>query len=179
MNIKAVSFFLLLLIFGCVDPEEVVVNSAELYFDIPEYVDQYEAEHDSYNVIKEVTLNNKTESKNIDGYNLSKELELMKGFDINKPSMGGKYDKQEIQQEDGSLLTTYTAKEPELKTQSVKILRNQDKIEEIKIEGAQKTILSENKQTIIFAPEKSFNLVSEDKNRFGNKLTKEILIKFI
>jgi hypothetical protein len=168
----------MLFITGCVNPEEVVVNSAELYFDIPTFVKNYENTHSNAKVTKKVVLNNKEETQEIADYNLKQELDLMSAFDINKPSMGGKYTKNEIQEDNGAIRTVYSANEKDLKTQEVEVIRSQNEIVTIKITGAQKTILSENNQSIIFAPEKSYHLLSEDKNTFGKKIKKEILITF-
>lgn len=178
MSRSVTSILVLLFIIGCVDPEEVVINSAELYFDIPTFVQNYEESHSNATVTKKVVLNDKEETKEIEAYNFKQELDLMSGFDINKPSMGGKYTKKEIKEENGEVRTVYSANEKDLRTQEVEVRRNQNEIVEIKITGAQKTILSENKQSIIFAPEKSYHLLSEDKNRFGKKIKKEILITF-
>ena len=176
------SRLLLILSFSCFffTACEVDSNTVERveYFDIEEYVTNFlKNQTNTFDVEKTVALNGEYESKTLKAYDISKELEMMKKFNINKASLSGKYEVSTINNE-SSETTIYTALEESLFTRTLTVTKEKNVISQIKIEGLRQSILSESKQTVIFAPEKSFQLISEDNNRYSKDLEKEILLKF-
>lgn len=169
---------LLISIIACNNPEEAINENPELYFDLELFVDDYiKTGKVNFDVTKKVTLNGKEEIQELKNYNINLELELLKKFNINKPSLGGKYEVTE-DTDGGEDVTIYTAIEDDLRTEKLEVRRSENEVVYIKVEADQKSILSDNKQSVIFAPEKSYHLISEDNNRFSKVLKKEILITF-
>ncbi|WP_235298690.1 hypothetical protein [Portibacter marinus] len=144
------------------------------YFDLETYIkDLSEEVKNQQNVRKTVTLNGVTETKNIGTYTITPELNMMNKYNINKPALAGKYEENK----QGSQ-TVYTAKEDDLITRKLTVETKNNEVTRIEIDGLQKTILSESKQTIVFVPKASFLLKSEDLNRFTKDITKEVLIEY-
>jgi hypothetical protein len=157
---------------SCTTEEEATKSVG--YFDLEKYnqelVDLIKVRS---SVIKTVKLNEEIEIQTIENYNMSPELAMMNKYNINKPSLAGKYDVKE----DGEN-TTYTANEEDLITRVLTITKKNNEVTKIEINGLQKSILSESKQTILFTPETSFLLISEDKNKYNKDLKKEVLIEY-
>ena len=173
---------LLILSFSCVlfTACEIDSNAVDRvdYFDIEEYIVNIQNNQSkTFDVEKTVVLNGEPESKTLKAYDISQELAMMNKFNINKASLAGKYEVSTIKNEN-SETTIYTALEEKLFTRTLAVTKEKDVISQIKIEGLRQSILSESKQTVIFAPEKSFQLISEDNNRYSKNLEKEILLKF-
>ncbi len=153
---------------------EEAVTQGVGYFDLENYLVGLSAEQKIQpSVEKKVLLNGVEESKHLENYDITPELEMMKKYNINKVSLAGKYKVENVDN-----TTTYTALEDDLITRKITIEKSGDDIINLEITGLQKSILSESKQTIIFAPEKSFYLKSEDENKYSQDLTKEVLIEY-
>ncbi len=164
--------FVAILLFSCSTPDEQ--QEAVFYFDIEQYIsDLSEASLVIDRVEKTVALNEAEETLTITSYDLSPELEMMKKYNINKASLAGKY--QVVEKGE---FTIYSAIERDLLTQKLTIRKQGEEVSMIEIEGYQNSILSESKQKIVFKPSESFQLVSDDDNKYNNDLVKEILITF-
>lgn len=166
--------FAILLIFiaACQAPE--ANSSATEYFDIEKYNDEISSDLQRIPIAsKTVKLNELEETQELKDYILSSELEMMNRYNINKTSLAGKY-----KEEKNGQSTIYSALEDGLRTRRLSIEKNNKDVTRIEINGFQKSVLSESTQTIIYVPNKSFRLISEDKNRFTKDLKKEVLIRF-
>jgi hypothetical protein len=157
---------------SCVS-EEVVTESVA-YFDLEKYNKELlDSIKIRSKVTKTVKLNEKEEVQTIQDYDMSLELAMMNKYNINKASLAGKYD---IKDEGSTVI--YTANDDDLITRVLTIEKKNNEVSKIEIQGLQKSILSESKQTIVFIPEKSFLLISEDKNKYNKDLKKEVLIEY-
>ncbi len=171
---KLLHSFLILLVMASCNTEEVG-RDVSLYFDLEDYVGQLSSDQKTFaEVNKIVKLDQQEESKKISTYDLSDELNMMKKYNINKAALAGKYKVEESDTE-----VVYTALEDGLSTSLLRVRKSKDQVSAIEITGLQKSILSESRQTIIFAPERSFLLKSEDNNKFTKDITKEVLIEII
>lgn len=169
----SIGIFFVMLIFSSCISEEAATESIG-YFDLEKY---NEGLLDSIKIRRSVTktvrLNEVEEVQNIEDYDMSPELAMMNKYNIDKASLAGKYDLKE----EGNTLT-YTANEDDLITRVLTIEKSNNEVSKIQIQGLQKSILSQSKQTIVFIPEKSFLLISEDKNKYNKDLKKEVLIEY-
>lgn len=163
---------LTLLIAGCASQESA--NKSVGYFDIETYIKELpEWVITQAEVKKTVKLNDQVESETIRDYSILPELNMMNKYNINKPALGGKYKEEKKDNK-----TIYEAIDEDLITRTLTIERNGDVVSRIEIEGLQKSILSESRQTIIFEPNKSFFLRSDDVNRYTKDIAKEVLIEY-
>ena len=155
---------------------EVNKATVQVYFDLESYVDRIiEKEVTIPNVKKTVRLNGKEETKELNNYDLSPEIKMLKKYNINKVSLSGKYDVKTSQNE-GFEKVEYIANEEDLKTRNISIWKKGDEIQKIEILAVQTSIMATSNQKIVYEPNKSFQLVSEDNNKYSNDLMKEILI---
>jgi len=165
------AFILLGLLASCTSSEELEASVG--YFDLEKYNDRFAQITQLKQVSKTVILNEQEETQVLKDYDITPELTMMNKYNINRVSLAGKYSEKV----EGNK-TTYTALEEGLITRKLSIDKKSDQVTRISIDGLQKSVLSESVQTIIFEPNKSFRLVSVDKNKFSKDLKKEILITY-
>lgn len=169
---RTIIIFTVFLFAACATQESATKGVG--YFDIETYIKELSEEATlQQNVKKTVSLNGKAETENLSSYNITPELNMMNKYNINRPALSGKYN---VLSEGDK--TIYTAMEEDLITRTLTVEKNNNQVVSIEIDGLQKSILSESRQTIIFAPEKSFFLKSEDQNRYTKDITKEVLIEY-
>ncbi len=169
--------FITVLCFSCIEQQEIMDTNT--YFDLEKYVSELKesGNFEFKKVTKYAKFNGKQDSLILDNYDISAELEMIKKYNINKASLAGKYAVEEMKTDTLETIL-YTALEDNLLTRSLAIEKRNKELRLIKIVALQKSVLSLSKQTIVFAPNKSYQLISEDENKYSNDLMKEILIKF-
>lgn len=151
----ALCSFLLLFVFSCQQKQESNAIEEDYYFSLSRYFKE-EAKRLSTlpkPIRKEVSRNSVTETKTIEIENWEKEFGLFIESDINKLSWKESYKK--IENKD---TLTYKSIDPELRTQRIVIVKNDQKITEIHIENITKNILYTSEENLVYFPDSLYTI---------------------
>ena len=152
---SALCFFFLLLLFSCQDKKADISAQKEYYFSLNRYF-QEEAKRlssQSKPILKEVSRNSSTETKTVEIDNWEKEFGLFIESDINKLSWKDSY--REVVNLD---TLTYVSIDPELRTQKVVVIKNHEKVTEIRIENKTKNVLYNSVEKLGYLPDSLYSI---------------------
>ena len=129
-------------------------------------------------VEKTISLNGKTETKKIDDINLMNDLRLFREADINKPAWVDKYETQQQALSAGHTLTNYVATDSSLIVRRLTVEQDQGATTRIEIERHTGTVLSDGRHLLTYAPARGYDVVTTQKNKFGDDVVATITVRW-
>lgn len=141
---------MLLFFFSCREKTEAPFTEEDYYFSLTRYFTEEAKRLSTLSkpILKEVSRNSSAESKTIEMDNWEKEFGLFIESDINKLSWKDSY--QEIKDQD---TTTYISLDPELRTQKIVVIKNDQEISGIRIENVTKNVLYNSLEKLSYYPD--------------------------
>lgn len=169
-----------LLLLACAPEKPDTATAPTPYFDLREYIS---AETDRLSaarikVEKTISLNGRTETRQIDDINFDNDLRLFREADINKPAWFGKYETRKETLSVGHTLTTYLAQDSSLIVRRLTIEQDQGATTKVEIERHTGTILSDGRHLLTYQPATGYDVVTNQKNRFGEDVEAEIKVRW-
>lgn len=155
LKIKIMLSLLVLVSFSSCIKNETEVVQEEYFFSLKNYFES-EAQRltNQHSVIKkEVKRNATSEEKEIEIEDWKKEFGLFIESDINKISWKDSY--QEINHQDTLI---YQSKDPELRTQEIVIIKENEKIKEISIKNVVKNYLYNSLENLVYFPDSLYQV---------------------
>lgn len=163
----------LLLITACTEFTPNKKNDDKRYFDLIAYFDQQDKKLENSTVNKTITLNQKTETKQLNHVNWQQELSVFADSDINKPAFRDSYQTDSTLIGD-TLRITYTARTPKLRTQTLRLdwLKSTQSIAAIAINNRVDNPLYQLSEQLYYLPLQAYSIKSQQKIRLlaPNKL---------
>jgi len=163
------SLFLFLLTFSCnIEPSDVVGDKTpNRYYDLNNFFENEikRLKQTSPEVVKSVTLNEKTEEQRIEEVDFANELKIFGESHINKVSWWGKYEGDTIY-DDASRIRKieYTTQEEDLKTKTVRISFDADEsIDSLFILNRTENPTISTYQELIYIPNVKYKTYSREK----------------
>jgi hypothetical protein len=153
---------LLLIFLGCSNEQPDSETSTELpgsFFDLSGFI---EAERERLNaenisITKKVSVGEKSEEKQLEAADFTKDLELFRRAGINKPAWVDKY-RIEAAGND----TTYIATDSSLQTQLLQVLRDENnQVERIEIKRSSGNVLSSGLQELTYRPAFGYRIYAQ------------------
>lgn len=168
---------LLLVCFGCSNQDRVSEGSGEPRGDFFDLAGFMEAEQKRLNargisISKKVRIGDKTEEKQLELVDFTKDLDLFRQADINKPAWADKY-RMEVTGND----TSYIATDSSLRTQQLQVLRDENNaIERLEIKRKSGNVLSDGMQELTYQPAVGYRIYAQQvSNLVGSaKVTVEV-----
>lgn len=167
-------FFLCATIIACQPTAQNKEASQQwVFFDIKGY---FEKEIQRLNRIKptvqkKVTLNGKSEEKQLSGLDFKNELNLFIQSDINRPDWIDKYRTDSIFQENQLQSIRYTALDEKLRTRQLTIDFKNGKVSKVYAQNGGKTMVAGSQQQLTYAPSEGYFIqslqhtaISKDRN---------------
>lgn len=156
------------------------ISSEKIYFDLEKLVRADIERHTVNNCAEEknITINGKNESKQIDTVDWEKELQLLLDCDINKPDWIGKYDVQVLNDSQKYIFTANSSKIP-IRSLTVIYEQKGGEVSSVEIVKKISTALFSNEQQITFLPDKSFNIKACQSALFMKDFNSEVEIKYL
>lgn len=156
--------FLVLMLSSCVDPEEAVEFETNL-ISVSHLLDSvFQHELDSVqNITKTVLLSDqKTETQQLEDYNVLNDLEIMKKYDIATPRWA---DFVETSRRDSAGLTLidYTMQNKRAPVRTMSIIKNGNHVEHLKIYSRKKSVVSQQNLWMEWTPKSGYTLTNESK----------------
>lgn len=146
----ALCSFALLVLFSCQEKTGGTSTEDDYYFSLTRYFKEEAKRLSSLSkpILKEVSRNSSAETKTIKIDNWEKEFGLFIESDINKLSWKDSY--QEIKNQD---TISYISTDPELRTQKIVLIKNDQEITEIRIENVTKNLLYNSVEKLSYYPD--------------------------
>ncbi|MBY5959988.1 hypothetical protein KUV50_17690 [Membranicola marinus] len=156
--------FLMLLVFGCVEPEDVTTFDTDL-ISLPAVVDSvFNNGMDSLlNVTKTITVNDHPpESKKLVNYNIKEDLRILIDYNVATPRWA---DFMEVQRTDsaGLQLIRYTTDNKKAPVRNIRVVKKGNDIIAVKIRSNKKNLISEQAHTIVWNLGKSYSIQKTSK----------------
>lgn len=147
-------------------PEVKETKGSLVYFDIKGFfgADAARLNQKHTAVTKTVMHNGDTQTKRINNINWVNEFELFTNSDINKPAWSDSYT---VQNANGLLV--YKAKTPDLKTRSIIIKKDGQKVKWIIIFNHNTNMLYDNVEKLSYFPDSVYQISKSQKVRFLGK----------
>lgn len=170
----------LLLCVACTDILPQKTTAERQYFDLIGFFEREIAQLKGTTVQKSVTLNDQTELQTSQLTDWTNELSIFTASDINKPAFRDSYQIDSIWLAD-TLRISYTALNPKLRTQSLRIdqLRSTQSISHIAIDNRVKNPLYELSEVLHYAPARQYTISSRQKVRGLNASQLDIRAEII
>ncbi len=155
-------------------------SSEKTYFDLSKIVqsDIDVNTHIACGEIKTVSINGKTESKNLYSIDWKKEMQILLDCDLNKPSWKGKFNTQILDDHQKYVYTSTSTKIP-VRQMTVNYEQKSGKLISVIIEKKISTMLFSNEQIITYYPDKSFKINAKQSALFMSDFNSDVEIKFI
>ena len=128
-------------------------------------------------VDKIVSINEDAEKRQLNDLDYDAELKAFIDSDINKIAWYEKYQIDSTTNAENTQLT-YTAQDPSLKTQSVKISFLKNEVDEIIIENQTESFIAASKQVLIYNPIQGYSINTDQSSKIGEDKAIEIKVKF-
>lgn len=176
-------FFLLILLPVIVQacaPEPGREDTPRPFFDLEGYITT-EAERlagRGTRVEKTITLNGKTETRELDKPDFANDLRLFREADINKPAWFDKYATEEKALSAGHKITTYLAQDSSLIVRRLRIEQDQGVPIRVDIERHTGTVLSDGRHRLSYEPARGYEVVTSQQNRFGEDVEAVIRVRW-
>ena len=148
------------------------------FFDLAEYVD---AEVERLNgeprlVTKTVTLNGRTETRELTDLDFAGDLRLFREANINRPAWADKYEVQTKELSAGHRVTTYVARDSSLTTQRLIVEEDRGVPVEVRITRKTGTVLSDGRGELTYVPRSGYTVRTVQDYRFGDDVDSEIRV---
>lgn len=151
------------------------------FFDIAGYfageIDRLQADQPSVN--KELTLNEKTETLEMDDIDFSDELSIFEKADINKVSWIEKYDVDTIQTTGAIREVVYTATDEKLKIRKIELSFDQDQLIHVKVFNEVNSPVLQAEQRMEYTPGSGYRIEQEQKVRFLPQKIMKVVVNFV
>lgn len=156
--------FLVLMLGSCVDPEEAVEFETNL-ISVSHLLDSvFQHQLDStQTVTKTLKLSNqKTETQELENYNILTDLEIMRKYDVATPRWA---DFVETTRRDSAGLTLiqYNVENKRAPVRTMSFLKKGDTIQNLKIFSRKKSVVSHQNLWLDWTPESGYTLINESK----------------
>jgi hypothetical protein len=129
-------------------------------------------------VEKTISLNGKTETKQIEDLNFVSDLRLFREADINKPAWFDKYETEEKALSAGHVLTSYLATDSSLIVRRLVVEQDQGATIKVEIERHTGTVLSDGRHLLTYEPARGYDVVTSQKNKFGEDVVAQISVRW-
>lgn len=153
--------FTILLLSACELEQEVQINQHS-FFDLKGFFEGEQARlKTKKEFIKSVKIDGQEEEEIFNQLDLEKELAIFKNSDINKVAWLDKYSVDttfSTARQVSSIL--YTANDKDLRTQSLKIDFNKEKVSQIVIKNKSKSMIASTDQVLTYTPNKGYTVRS-------------------
>ncbi len=159
MKIKNLLFIPLFLLFSaCLKPEKTA--DKKLFFDLKNYFEIQTIKLDAQKnpIFKEVKKDGISERKTVLIDDWKTELQLFSQSDINKPAWQNSY---QLKRTGNNLL--YTATDPSLKTQVLRVVFEEKKLKSITIENKTSNLLFTSREILSYEPGKEYKIDKKTK----------------
>jgi len=186
MKISFFSAFLGLLILmnsSCAG-DEAAQNSKEKslhFFDIAGYfegeIERLQAAQPK--VSKLLTLNEQTETLELNDIDFSEELSIFEKTDINKVSWIEKYEVDTIKTAGDTRQVIYTATDDKLKTRKIEISFVQGQLTQIKILNKVDSPILKSEQRMLYIPDSGYEIEQVQKVRFLSQKLMKVVVRFV
>lgn len=169
-----------LLLLACAKDEPEAPAGPKPFFDLLEYIS---AETDRLSaaktkVEKTISLNGRTETKEMEDLNFVNDLRLFREADINKPAWFDKYETKEEILSVGHTLTSYLAKDSSLIVRRLTVEQDQEATTKIEIERHTGTVLSDGRHLLTYEPATGYDVVTSQENQFGEDVEAKISVRW-
>lgn len=169
-----------LLLLACAPGETDASVDITPFFDLRGYIS---AETDRLSaaktkVEKTISLNGKTETKQIEDINFTNDLRLFREADINKPAWFDKYETEEQALSAGHTLTSYVAKDSSLIVRRLTVEQDQGATTKIEIERHTGTVLSDGRHLLTYEPARGYEVETSQQNKFGDDVVAKISVRW-
>lgn len=129
-------------------------------------------------VEKTISLNGKTETKQIEDINFVNDLRLFREADINKPAWFDKYETEEQTLSAGHTLTSYIATDSSLIVRRLTVEQDQGATTKVEIERHTGTVLSDGRHLLTYEPARGYDVITTQENKFGENVAAEISVRW-
>lgn len=170
--------FLVLMFTSCIDPEEAAEFETDL-ISVSHLLDSvFQHELDSVQTITKTVLlsDQKSETQQLEDYNVLNDLEIMKKYDIATPRWA---DFVETSQRDsaGMTLIHYTIQNKRAPVRTMSFIKNGDRVEHLKIYSRKKSVVSQQNLWVEWTPKSGYTLTNESKLIFRkpSKFTMKVI----
>ncbi|SEQ72174.1 hypothetical protein [Neolewinella agarilytica] len=170
--------FLLPLFFACTPDSAEVSSDKAAFFDLRSYVNEEVDRLTSRKtkVTKTITLNGKTETKELDDLNFANDLRVFREADINKPAWLEKYETKRKALSGSHQITTYEALDSNLVTRQLLVEEDLGEVTRITIQRKTGTVLSNGNHWLEYVPATGYSMTTRQKNRFGEDVDARIVV---
>lgn len=166
------SLLLIMALSGCrPTSEDGAVPQGGGFFDLREYFRQESRRLQEMQPegMKTVRLDGQTARQALAQMNYEAELAPFSASDINKPSWKDKYQVDSLLEGRYLREIVYTAKDPALKTREMRIRFENDRIGEVRIRNAIRSIISESEQELRYDPDNGYTIKGMQGGKFARK----------
>jgi len=165
--------------FACTPDSTEVSPDQAAFFDLRNYVNKEVDRLTSRKtkVIKTITLNGKTETKELEDLNFSNDLRIFREADINKPAWLEKYTTESKTLSGSHKLTTYEALDSSLVTRELAVEEDFGEVTKITIKRKTGTVLSNGNHQLKYAPATGYSMTTQQENRFGENVDAYIEVR--
>jgi len=180
MNLKYLLLFLIsFFLFSCQQESNSSLQHRH-FFDLKDYFKNEQARLTKINkVIKKANIDGKLEEKTLEGVNFKEELALFADSDINKISWLDKYDADTTRQGNDIVQINYLAKDKNLKTNSLSIFYQNNKVNQINIIRKTSSIAAELEQELIYKPSSGYSIKSLQQTSLSDPHVLELDVQFV
>jgi hypothetical protein len=172
--------FLLPLFFACTSDTAEVNSDQVAFFDLRSYVNEEVDRLTSRKtkVTKTITLNGKTETKELDDLNFANDLRIFREADINKPAWLEKYETKHKTLSGSHQITTYEALDSNLVTRQLLVEEDLGEVTRITIKRKTGTVLSNGNHWLEYVPATGYSMTTQQENRFGEDVDARIVVNW-
>lgn len=174
---------LLFLLNACSDsnPTKTINQPTTPFFDLQGFfnteISQLQEKNPS--VRKKVTINGKSEEKQLEDLDFQQELKVFSNSDINKIAWFDKYKIDSTLQREKLQSISYTALDEELKIRKIELkFTDTEKIEQIEIQSKTESFVANASQHLIYQPSKGYSIHSVQGMQLGDEQDIKVEIQF-
>jgi hypothetical protein len=159
---KLYIIFLLLVFSNCKNETPQYSKNTTPLFDLKGFLDNEIATHlkDIKKVKKTVTVNGKTETKEVEIKDWKEELKPFFNSDINRPAWQDKYSIEKKEIDHYVYKTDYSANDKNLKTRFLSVLQNLSNFE-LKIYNDEKSIITNAESELIYSRKGGYQIITK------------------
>lgn len=167
--------FFFISIMACAGPSVTVVHDLSLFFDMNAYLDNYlDTMPEELSVRKIVEVGAQSEEKQIERYNIRKDLDFFRKADIYDPIFTDKYTI------DSSIngVKKYISSDEDLFVLSLQVFRTVNRVDSISVTTRIKSMISEQVNHLHFAPSGSYSIFTVEDAIFKDPVERLIWVDF-
>ncbi len=147
--------------------DKSIKTGKKIYFDLQSFFDQEIERLAGVQVKKTTSVGAESEERILDETDFERDLKIFSQNDINRPAWSDSYQIDSAFDGRGSLQQlSYTALDPDMKTQSILVDFNGEAVSKIFIENSSSTTVAQTKQILTYEPTKGYSIESHQKVAF-------------